>query len=105
MFVDRAELHSGADHSARAGEHAQTGADHLAGAPVTAGMFGDFDVAHAFHATLTEAHERHVETLGLHQQILSRIGDNAHQAATDFTAMEARNAEAMHAVEREAGCT
>jgi hypothetical protein len=94
-------LHSGATDSGRAGGHAQTGRDRLAAAPQVAGMFGDFGAAHAFHETVIESHSHHVETLGRHREFLGGIGQQAHHAATDFTAMENRNAAVMHEVDRE----
>ena len=95
MFVDTGMLHSGATDSHRAGEHAHNGANHLAGAPLTAGMFGDFAAAEAFHETVTLAHAHHLDTVRTHQQILSGVGQQARHVAFAFTAMENHNAKAL----------
>jgi hypothetical protein len=98
-------LHSGATDSGLAGEHAQTGGDHLAGASPAAGMFGDFNAAHAFHGTVTEARTHHVEGLQRHQEFLTGIDQKARQAATNFTVMEDQNIAAMREVDPGVGCT
>ncbi len=101
MFVNTGMLHSGAADSGRAGEHAQTGGNHLAGASLAAAMFGDFEAARAFHETVSTAHAHHVTTLQSHQEFLSGIGRKARRVANDFTAMEEHSAAEL----REVGCT
>ncbi|KAA3425689.1 DUF2563 family protein, partial [Mycobacterium tuberculosis] len=49
MFVDVGLLHSGANESHYAGEHAHGGADQLSRGPLLSGMFGTFPVAQTFH--------------------------------------------------------
>jgi hypothetical protein len=98
MFVDTALLHSGANESHRAGEHAQDGADHLSRGPLASGMFGEFAAAEAFHDAVRSAHTAHVKTLQAHQEALTAVGSKAHRAATGFSAMEARNAGEERAV-------
>jgi|SRR5579875_2968272 len=88
MFVDTGLLHVGATDSHRAGEHAQAGHDHLAGAPLAAGMFGGFAAADTFHETVSAAHAHHLTTLSTHQQILSGVGRAAIDTAYDFTVTE-----------------
>jgi hypothetical protein len=98
MFVDTALLHSGANESHRAGEHAQQGADRLSCGPLISGMFGDFAAAEEFHDAVRSAHTRQVKTLQAHQEALTAVGDKAHLAASGFTAMDAHNAAAERAV-------
>jgi hypothetical protein len=98
MFVDMGMLHFGAAESTRAGEHAQTGGNHLARASMAAEMFGDFVAAQALHETVTTAHAHHVKTLESHQEFLTGIGRKASYAADDFTATEDRNATALRDV-------
>ncbi|UQX10786.1 DUF2563 family protein [Candidatus Mycobacterium methanotrophicum] len=62
MFVNTAQLHSGAAQSFRASEHAQDGASHLSAAAPVAGMFGSFADAEAFHDAVSSAHAHHVKT-------------------------------------------
>ncbi len=98
MFVDPAMLHSGAAESHRASEHAQDGANRLAGTPLTAGIFGDFTDADAFYDAVTSAHAHHVKTLQIHGESLSDIGAKTHQVAYSFSAMEDHNAKALREV-------
>jgi Protein of unknown function (DUF2563) len=95
MFVDTAKLHSGAAQSYRASEHAQAGANHLSGAPPTAGIFGDFADADDFYTALSAAHAHHVESLQNHQESLNDVGARAHRAGDAFTAMDERSAEEL----------
>jgi hypothetical protein len=92
MFVNTAKLHSGADKSYAASEHAQAGADQLSGSPPVAGMFGDFADADDFHEALSNAHAQHVRSLQGHQERLNDVGTKAHSAASAFTAMDDHNA-------------
>jgi hypothetical protein len=101
VFVDMVMLHSGATDSSRAGEHAQTGNNQLARAPLPAGMFGDFEAAQTFLETVTAAHAHHVRTLESHREFFNGIGRSARSAANEFTAMEVHNTTVM----REAECT
>ena len=98
MFVDTAMLHSGANQSHRAGDHAQEGADQLARGPLMSGIFGEFAAAEAFHDAVRVAHTAHVKTLQAHQEALTAVGSKAHRAATGFSAMEADNAAEERAV-------
>jgi hypothetical protein len=92
MFVDTEWLHSGANQSRRAGAHAEVGADRLSRGPLSSGMFGHFAAADVFHEAISSAHAGHVETLQFHHRTLTAVGDKAHQAAAEFTAMDERNA-------------
>ena len=92
MRVDTADLHSGASGSLRASEHAHAGANHLAGASPTAGMFGDFADADDFHEALSAAHAQHVQSLQSHHENLNDVGTRAHHAGYAFTAMDERGA-------------
>ncbi len=98
MFVDADLMHSGANASHRAGEHAQDGADQLSRGPLVSGMFGGFAVAEKFHDAVSTAHARHVEDLRAHLETLTELGRKAHYAATGFTDMDDRNAAKMRAV-------
>lgn len=98
MRVDPTMLHSGADQSRRAGDHAGDGANALSGAPPMAGMFGDFEAADAFHEALSAAHAAHVKTLESHRDALHDVGAKTHYAAHAFTATEDNNAKVMRDV-------
>jgi Protein of unknown function (DUF2563) len=99
MFVDTGLLHSGGNQSHRAGGHAQEGADQLSRGPLSAGMFGEFSAAEAFHGAVGEAHGKHVRALQAHQQVLTAVGGNAHRAAAAFTHDDERNAAMLRNVE------
>jgi hypothetical protein len=92
MFVDTEWLHLGANESHRAAGHASEGAGQLSRAPLSSGMFGDFGAADVFHRAVSLTHAGHAKTLQFHHQTLTRLGDRAHQAAAEFTAMDERNA-------------
>jgi len=92
MFVDAAKLHSGADKSYSASEHAQAGANHLAGSSPVSGMFGDFADADDFHEAIAAAHAQHVRSLQGHQQRLNDVGAKAHRTGSAFIAMDDQNA-------------
>jgi hypothetical protein len=98
MFVDTGLLHSGANHSHRAGGHAQDAADHLSRGPLLSGMFGEFAAAESFYDAVTAAHAHHVKILQAHQETLTAVGANAHLAADEFTATEDHNAAKLRAV-------
>jgi hypothetical protein len=101
MFVDTGLLHSGGDQSHRAGGHAQEGAAQLARGPLSSGMFGEFAAAEEFHGAVSEAHGKHVRGLQAHQEALTAIGGNAHQAAAAFKHDDERNASKL----RNVGCS
>lgn len=101
MFVDRAGLRYGAADSGAAGEHTQAGAEQLAGASPSAGMFGDFPDADGLHETLSAAHQHHRAVLDDHRQILGGIAEKAGHAERRFGAMDDRNAQAL----RDVRCT
>ncbi|HTQ22953.1 DUF2563 family protein [Mycobacterium sp.] len=92
MFVDTGGLHSGANQSYQAGGHARDAADRLSRGPLSAGMFGDFSAADVFHEAVTSAHTAHVRILHAQHQTLTAVGDQAHRAAVEFTAMDELNA-------------
>lgn len=58
MFVDVGLLHSGANESHYAGEHAHGGADQLSRGPLLSGMFGTFPVAQTFQRSARPTHSR-----------------------------------------------
>mgnify|MGYP000243367417 FL=1 len=99
MEVDPAHLHAGATRCHEAAETALSAAGELGGKKPTAGMFGDFDEAHAFHQALTTAHQGHVEQLQGHHSALTDIGDKSRSGAHTFTAAEASNAETLRAAQ------
>jgi hypothetical protein len=98
MFVDTAQLHSGASESRRASEHAQAGANHLSDAPPVAGMFGSFATADDFHDAVSAAHAYHVKALHNHQENLNDVGTTAHRAGYAFTATEDQNMKVLREV-------
>ncbi|EID13518.1 hypothetical protein MXEN_10911 [Mycobacterium xenopi RIVM700367] len=98
MYVNTGLLHSGADDSHRAGQHANDGVNHLAGMSPLSGMFGDFDAAHTFCEAVTEAHAHHTARLRAHRETLTDIGGKARAVAADFTEMEKHNAATLRAV-------
>jgi hypothetical protein len=91
MRVDTGQLHLGAVDSFRASEHAQAGANHLSGAPPTAGMFGDFAAADDFHEAISAAHAQHAASLHSHHQNLNDVGAWAHRAGSSFSETDERN--------------
>lgn len=103
MFVDTGLLQLGANQSHRAGGHARDGADQLSRAALVGGMFGGFDAAEAFRDTVGAAHAHHVRILQTHHAALATIGDKAHRAAADFTAMEDNNAAILRSVRCNSG--
>jgi Protein of unknown function (DUF2563) len=92
MFVDTEWLRLGANESHRAGGHALEAAGHLSRGPLPSGMFGDFGAADMFHQAVSQSHGGHVKTLQYHHRTLTEVGDRAHQAVAEFTAMDERNA-------------
>jgi Protein of unknown function (DUF2563) len=99
MFVHTEWLHSGADHTHRAGGHVQVGADRLSRGPLSSGMFGNFAAADVFQEAVSSVHAGHVKTLQSQQQAFTGVGIKAHQAATAFTAMDEHNATKLRVVQ------
>ena len=95
MWVEPDVLKDGADVSRNAGKMALSGADALAQASIPAGMFGDFDAAHAFHSKLTAGHESHVRAMRGNHRTLTDVGQKAHNAAVSFEETESRNRAAI----------
>ena len=98
MFVDTALLHSGANVTHLASDHAHVGADHLSRGPLLSGMFGDFAVAEAFHDAIGAARARHARSLQAQQKTLVAIAGKAHMAAAEFTELDDRNAAKLQAM-------
>lgn len=98
MFVDVELLHSGANESHYAGEHAHGGADQLSRGPLLSGMFGTFPVAQTFHDAVGAAHAQQMRNLHAHRQALITVGEKARHAATGFTGMDDGNAAELKAV-------
>lgn len=98
MRVEPSVLKDGADVSRSAGRIALGGADALSQAAIPTGMFGDFDEAHAFHASLTAGHQSHVSAMRGNHEALTGIGDKVANAATSFETTEAQNRAAIDTV-------
>ena len=98
MRVEPDLLKDGADVSRNAGKIVLSGADALSQASIPAGMFGDFDAAHAFHSELTARHQSHVQAMRGNHRTLTDVGDKAHIGATAFEETEARNKAAIYTV-------
>jgi uncharacterized protein DUF2563 len=98
MRVEPDVLRDGADVARNAGLIALTGADALAQAPIPAGVFGDFDAAHAFHSNLAEGHASHVQAMRGNHRSLTDIGDKVTNAATSFQTTEAQNKNVLDVV-------
>lgn len=90
MWVEPDVLKDGADVSRSAGRIVLSGADTLSQAAIPAGMFGDFEAAHAFHSKLTAGHQSHVQAMRGNHRTLTDVGDKVHNAATSFEETEAR---------------
>ncbi|WP_083452831.1 DUF2563 family protein [Mycolicibacterium goodii] len=86
MFVDSALLRMGAGFSRSASEIAKDGAAELSETVLPAGIFGDFEEAHAYHNSLTRAQEGHVDTLRAHCTELALLSEKADTAAATFVA-------------------
>src|SRR5262249_58810621 len=95
MWVEPDVLKDGADVSRNAGKIALSGADALEQASIPAGMFGDFDAAHAFHSKLSAGHRSHVRAMRGNHRTLTDVRDKAHTAATWFEETEAHNKAAV----------
>lgn len=98
MHVNPQALHTGANVSDDAGDHADTGAQRLGRAGVNTGIFGDFDAAHSFHTALGTAKDGHRDALQDHHQNLTGIAENVRTAATAFTRMDHHNADLLRDV-------
>jgi uncharacterized protein DUF2563 len=99
LEVDATHLHAGAERCVDAAGIAMAGAGNLEGKSPTAGMFGDFPAAHAFHGALATAHQAHVDRLHDHHRALTDIGDKSRSAAYEFTARDVAEADSVHAAE------
>jgi Protein of unknown function (DUF2563) len=99
MFVETGWLHSGANQSYRAGGHARDGADRLSRGPLSSGMFGDFGAAEVFYEAVKSTHAGHVGKFEGHHQALTAVGDKAHRAAAQFTAMDETSATKLRTVQ------
>jgi len=95
VHVDIDEMRSGANRSYTAAGLAMDGASELGRVRVGSGIFGNFAAADDFHGALSEAHRNHVDRLRDHERRLGVLGDKGHTAASAFTDMEQRNAEAL----------
>lgn len=98
MYVDTDGLHSGAAHSRNAGVHVQDSSQHLSGAQLGVGMFGDFAAAESFHDAMSTAHTHHVAIAEAHHKVLNGVGLKAHRIANDFTATENTNVQTLRGV-------
>ena len=84
MYVNTAGLHSRANTSNIAADHAYEGTGTLSRWSVNSGIFGDFDTAEAFQHAVTDAHERHATMINHHCEQLSTLGDKAHGVAAEL---------------------
>jgi hypothetical protein len=98
MYVNTDGLHSGAAHSHSAGQHAQNSSQHLSGAQLGAGMFGDFAAADSFHDVMSAAHAHHIAAADAHHKILTTVGVKARGIANAFTATEKDNVQELRGV-------
>ena len=98
MRVEPDVLKDGAEVSRCAGKIALNGADALSQASIPAGIFGDFDAAHAFHSKLTAGHQSHVAAMRGNHRTLTDIGDKVHNGAVAFEETEAHNKAAIDTV-------
>ncbi|WP_160112719.1 DUF2563 family protein [Mycobacterium sp. 3519A] len=101
MFVDTDLLRMGADFSQSAGAIAQRGADRLASTQPSAGIFGDFETAHAFHHALSQAHDHHVTTLQGHRADFDSLAQKATSAAAVFTKQDETSGSALRSAGRD----
>jgi hypothetical protein len=101
--VNAEHLNAGARHCDDAADSAHKAAEELALAPVPAGIFGDFAEAHQFHATVSAAHQSHIEQLRAHHKRLTELSEKSAAAARMFTATDASGAEAIGSAGDELG--
>jgi hypothetical protein len=99
MEVDPTHLHAGADRCGDAAEMSMAAAGKLAAKKPTAGIFGDFGEAHAFHDAISTAHQNHVEQLHGHHRALTVISDRSRTAAYEFTAVDGSASDSLRAAE------
>lgn len=101
MLVDTALLRMAADFSLSAGTVAERGASRFASTQLTAGVFGDFDVAHGFHRALCRAHEASVTAMQGHGVRLAALADDASTAAAIFDEQDATSGAALNSAARD----
>ena len=99
MHVNTDGLRSGASTSFSAADHAYEGASNLGRVGFGSSIFGELAAAKSFHEAVVSAQDRHVRMIDSHSQRLGTIGDKAHQAAADFSDMEAQNKARLDAVD------
>jgi hypothetical protein len=97
VFVDPAELRSGANRSYNASSIAKSATDSFSRIGLPSGIFGTFAEAESFHEALAIGHSEHVERMKDHEAYLGALGDKAHQTASAFAEMDDQNAEALRA--------
>ena len=68
-------------------------------AGIGSSIFGEIPAATSFHEAVSGTHARHVTMIGSHSERLGTVGDKAHQAAADFSDMEAQNKARLDAVD------
>ncbi|SOJ55783.1 hypothetical protein MSIMFB_03262 [Mycobacterium simulans] len=98
MFVDTGLLRLGAQESHHAGGQARDGASRLAREPQLPTLFGDFAAAETFHDAVIAVQADHVRTLDAHKKVLTALGDQAANAATEFADMDEYNAAIVRVV-------
>jgi hypothetical protein len=99
MKIDTDLLTAGSARCGDAAGMAVTGAKKLADKSPSAGIFGDFAEAHAFHDAVSAAHQGHVEQLFEHHRALTTVGEKGHTAANTFTATDTSGADSLRAAE------
>ncbi len=99
MHVNTDGLRNGANTSFSAADHAFEGANSLGRVGIGSSIFGDIPAAASFHEAVSGAQARHVTMIDSHSQRLGTVGDKAHQAAADFSDMEAQNKARLDAVD------
>mgnify|MGYP000219801212 CR=1 FL=1 len=99
MHVNADGLRSGANTSFSAADHAYEGASSLGRVGFGSSIFGEIPAATSFHEAVSNAQQRNVRMIDSHSQRLSSVGDKAHQAAADFSDMEAQNKARLDAVD------
>jgi hypothetical protein len=99
MEVDPTHLYAGADRCVDAAGTALAAAGKLAAEKSTAGLFGDFAEAHAFHEAVSAAHHDHVERLHGQHRALTDISDKGRWAADEFTARDVSSADSLRVAE------
>jgi len=97
MFIDTDLLRMGAAFAESAGSIVHRGAAEFSDSLPTVGIFGDFDDAHAFHASLTDAHDAHVTTMRSYRAELDSLAERANSAAVIFDGQDEANASVITA--------